>query len=148
MATGMRNDLERWLIHHDHTFADVKDAESIFHIAVKDAGQFGVMIDIFEPNAQPGVLVIGAKVPLRNNQIARYNTFGNDEKANFEKKIAEFCHTIQAINRNVTEDGKRKVGIYVVLDDKAGINQQTVFEAINKVAEMYEKTARFLLKTF
>jgi hypothetical protein len=35
-----------------------------------------------------------------------------------------------------------------VLDDKENINQQTVFDAIDKVGEMYEKTSRFLLKTF
>ena len=48
----------------------------------------------------------------------------------------------------VTEDGKQKVGVYVVLDDKENINQQTVFEAMDKVSEMYDKTSRFLMKTF
>ena len=47
-----------------------------------------------------------------------------------------------------TQDGKQKIGVYVVLDDKVDINQQTLFEAVNKVSEMNEKTSRFLLKTF
>ena len=38
--------------------------------------------------------------------------------------------------------------MYVVLDDKENINQQAVLDAINSVSEKYEKTARFLLKTF
>jgi hypothetical protein len=36
----------------------------------------------------------------------------------------------------------------VVLDDKENINQQTVFDAMDKASEMHEKTSRFLLKTF
>jgi molybdopterin biosynthesis enzyme MoaB len=74
--------------------------------------------------------------------------FSPEEKEKFEKKVSDFCYSIQAISKVITEDGKQKVGVYVVLDDKENINQQTVFEAIDKVAEMYEKTSRFLLKTF
>ena len=48
----------------------------------------------------------------------------------------------------IEEDGKQKIGVYVILDDKIDINQQTLFDAVNRVSEMHEKTARFLLKTF
>jgi hypothetical protein len=48
----------------------------------------------------------------------------------------------------ITEDGKQKIGVYVVLDDKENINQQTMFDAIDRVSEMHEKAARFLMKTF
>ncbi len=48
----------------------------------------------------------------------------------------------------ITEDGKQKIGVYFVLDDKENINQQSVFDAIDRVSEMHEKTARFLMKTF
>jgi hypothetical protein len=34
------------------------------------------------------------------------------------------------------------------MDDKENINQQTMLEAIDSVSEKYDKTARFLLKTF
>jgi hypothetical protein len=34
------------------------------------------------------------------------------------------------------------------LDGKEPITQQIVFDAINRVSEMHEKTARFLMKTF
>jgi hypothetical protein len=85
---------------------------------------------------------------MKNNQIARYLGFNKEEKAKFEKKVVDFCNSIQAINRVITEDGKQKIGVFVVLDDKENINQQTVFDAINRVSEIYEKTARFLMKTF
>ena len=71
-----------------------------------------------------------------------------DAKERFGKKIEYFCRSIHAINRNFTEDGKQKVGVYVVLDDKSNIHQQAVFDTIDRVADMHEKTARFLMKTF
>jgi hypothetical protein len=144
----MKDNVERWLIHESHLFESVKNDENSFNILVKHAGPYGIPVEIFEPKSQPGVIVIGAKVIMKNNQIARYLGFNNEEKAKFEKKIVDFCNSIQAINRVITEDGKQKVGVFVVLDDKENINQQTVFDAINRVSEIYEKTARFLMKTF
>ncbi len=72
----------------------------------------------------------------------------DEEKAKFANKVADFCNSIYAINKIISEDGKQKIGVYVVLDDKENINQQTVFDAMERVSEMYEKTARFLMKTF
>ena len=149
MSTSrMRDNVERWLIHEGLSFEDVKNPENTFQILVKHAGTAGVPIEIFEPKAQQGILVIGSKVIMKNNQIARYLGFNEDEKKRFAKKVDEFCYSIQAINKMIEEDGKQKVGVYVVLDDKTSINQQTVFDAIDKVSEMHEKTTRFLMKTF
>ena len=92
--------------------------------------------------------MIGAKVVMKNNQISRYLGFNKEEKEKFEKKVSDFCYSVQAINKIITEDGKQKIGVYLVMDDKENINQQTVFDAVDKVSEMYDKTARFLLKTF
>ncbi|NND85855.1 MAG: DUF2299 family protein [Nitrosopumilus sp.] len=147
-ATRLRDGVERWLIHEGLSFEAVKNAENNFQILVKHAGKTGIPIEIFEPKGQPGILVIGAKVVMKNNQIARYLGFNQQEKENFEKKVADFCYSIQAINKNITEDGKQKIGVYVVLDDKENINQQTVIDAIESVSEKHEKTSRFLLKTF
>ena len=144
----MRDNVERWLIHESLSFEEIKSTENSFHILVKHAGEFGIPVEIFEPKGQPGVLVIGAKVIMKNNQIARYLGFNDDEKARFEKKVGDFCYSIQAINKMIVEDGKQKVGVFVVLDDKTDINQQTVFDAIDRVSEMHEKTSRFLMKTF
>ncbi|MDH3657680.1 MAG: DUF2299 domain-containing protein [Nitrosopumilus sp.] len=147
-ASKMRDNVERWLTHEGLSFEETKNPENIFQIQVKHAGQYGIPAEIFEPKAQPGIIVIGAKVIMKNNQIARYLGFNEEEKGKFEKKVSDFCYSIQAINKIITEDGKQKIGIYVVLDDKENINQQTVFDAMDKVSEMHEKTSRFLMKTF
>ena len=147
-ASRMRDNVERWVIHEGLSFEEVKNPENNFQILVKHAGQSGIPVDVFEPKGQPGILVIGAKVVMKNNQIARYLGFNAEEKEKFEKKVADFCYSIQVINKIITEDGKQKVGVYVVLDDKENINQQTMLEAIDNVSEKYDKTARFLLKTF
>ena len=144
----MRDNVERWLIHEGHSFEEIKNKENSFQILVKHAGQYGIPTEIFEPKSQPGILVIGAKVIMKNNQIARYLGFNDEEKERFKKKVVDFCNSIHAINKMITEDGKQKVGVYFVLDDKENINQQTVFDAIDRVSEMHEKAARFLLKTF
>ncbi len=144
----MRDNVERWLIHEGMSFEDVKSSENSFQILVKHAGQYGISAEIFEPKSQPGIIVIGAKVVMKNSQIARYLGFNKEEKENFEKKVTDFCNSIQVISKIFTEDGKQKVGVYVVLDDKENINQQTVFDALNGVSEMHEKTSRFLMKTF
>jgi len=144
----MRDNVERWIIHEGLSFEEVKNPENNFQILVKHAGQSGIPVEVFEPKGQPGILVIGAKVVMKNNQIARYLGFSPEEKEKFEKKVSDYCYSIQAINKIITEDGKQKVGVYVVMDDKENINQQTMLEAIDSVSEKYDKTARFLLKTF
>ena len=144
----MRDNVERWVIHEGLSFEEVKNPENTFQILIKHAGQYGIPVEIFEPKEQPGILVIGAKVVMKNNQIARYLGFNPEEKEKFEKKVNDFCYSVQAINKIITEDGKQKVGVYVVMDDKENINQQTMLEAIDSVSEKYDKTSRFLMKTF
>jgi hypothetical protein len=147
-TSRMRDNVERWLIHEGLSFEEMKNPENTFQILVKHAGKYGIPAEIFEPKSQPGVIVIGAKVIMKDNQISRYLGFTEDEKEKFESRVTEYCNSIQAINRIVTEDGKQKVGVFVVLDDKESINQQTVLDAMNKVSELHEKTSRFLMKTF
>ena len=147
-TSGMRDNVERWLIHEGLSFEDVKTSENSFQILIRHAGQYGIPVEIFEPKAQPGILVLGAKAIMKNNQIARYLGFNDDEKKRFEVKVKEYCASIQAIGKVITEDGKQKVGVYVVLDDPENINQQTVFNAIDNVSEMHERMSRFLMKTF
>ncbi|MCH1607984.1 MAG: DUF2299 domain-containing protein [Nitrosopumilus sp.] len=147
-ASRMRDNVERWLIHEALPFSPVKNEENSFQILVKHAGQYGIPVDIFEPKSQLGILVIGAKIEMKNNQIIRYRGFNDEEKSKFANKISDFCNSIEAISKIITEDGKQKVAVYVVLDDKENINQQTMLDAIDAVSEKHEKTSRFLLKTF
>jgi hypothetical protein len=148
VTSRMRDNVERWLIHESMSFEGVKSTENSFQVIVKHAGPYGIPMDIFEPKAQQGILVIGAKIPLKNNQIIRYRGFNEEEKAKFANKILEFCNSIEAISKIIVEDGKQKVSVFVVLDDKENINQQTMFDAIDRVSDKHEKTSRFLLKTF
>ena len=145
---SMRDNVERWMIHESLSFDDIKTPENTFHMVVKHGGKFGIPIEIFEPKSQPGVIVVGAKTVMKNNHIARYLRFSSDEKARFEKKVTDFCYSIQAVHKIISEDGKQKIGVYVVLDNKETITQQSVFDAIDRVSDMHEKTSRFLLKTF
>ena len=147
-SNRMRDNVERWLIHESHSFEFIKNPENSFHILVKHAGGSGAPVEIFEPKNQAGFIVVGSKVAMKNNQIARYLGFSPDEKERFEKKVADYCYSLQAVNKMIEEDGKQKIGVYVILDDKIDINQQTLFDAVDRVSEMHEKTARFLLKTF
>lgn len=144
----MRDNVERWLIHDGHSFEFIKNPENSFHFIVKHAGEAGVPVEIFEPAKQPGVIVVGSKVVMKNNQISRYLGFSPEEKKKFENKVADYCYSLQAIHKMIEEDGKQKIGVYAVLDDKVDVNQQVLFDAINRVSKMHEKTARFLLKTF
>ncbi|MCP2506280.1 MAG: DUF2299 domain-containing protein [Nitrosopumilus sp.] len=144
----MRDNVERWLIHESLSFNPVKSEENSFQILVKHAGQYGIPVDIFEPKSQLGILVVGAKVEMKNNQIIRYRGFTDEEKSKFSDKLSDFCNSIEAISKIITEDGKQKVAVYVVLDDKENINQQTMLDAIESLSEKHERTSRFLLKTF
>ena len=144
----MRDNVERWLIHESLSFNSVKSEENSFQILVKHAGQYGIPVDIFEPKSQLGILVVGAKVEMKNNQIIRYRGFTDEEKNKFSDKLSDFCNSIEAISKIITEDGKQKIAVYVVLDDKENINQQTMLDAIDSLSEKHERTSRFLLKTF
>ena len=144
----MRDNVERWLTHESHSFEFIKNPENSFHVLVKHAGLTGVPIEIFEPKNQTGVIVVGSKVEMKNNQIARFLGFSPEEKEKFEKKVGDYCYSLQAIHKLIEEDGKQKIGVYAVLDDKVDLNQQILFDTVNRVSEMHEKTARFLLKTF
>ncbi len=145
---SMRDKVERWLTHQNYSFKLLKTDENSFHFLIKHASTSGAPVEIFEPKSQPNVLVVGAKANLKNNQIARYLRFSEEEKKKFEKKIEDFCYSIKAVHRFLEEDGKRKVGVYIVLENQDEVNHEILFETIDKAAEMHEKTSQFLLKAF
>ena len=55
-----------------------------------------------------GFLLVGSKVIMKNNQIARYLGFNEEEKEKFEKKVADYCYSIQAINKKYYRRWKTK----------------------------------------
>lgn len=144
----LRNNVERWLIHENYSFKDVKSNEDSFRIRIKDIGSFNIPIEIFEPKAQSNVLVLGGKVFLRNPQTARYNKLTESEQEKFKNSVKDFCDSIRAIHKIFKEDGKVVIGIYLVLDKIERFTQENVLEALGKVTEMSEKTYQFINKTF
>ena len=86
----MRDNMERWLIHEGHSFDEIKNLENSFQILVKHAGQYDIPVEIFEPKAQPGIIVIGAKVIMKTKQISRYMGFNADEKKDLKLEFQIF----------------------------------------------------------
>ena len=69
---NLREDVQRWLIQENYSFNEAKTEENSFKIIVKNADAFGNNLEIFEPKKQANILVIGIKVPLKNNQMMRF----------------------------------------------------------------------------
>ena len=145
---NLHEDVQRWLIQENYSFNEAKTEEDNFKIIIKNADAFGNNLEIFEPKQQANILVIGLKVPLKNNQIVRFLKFSGNEKENFEKKITDFCYSIKAINKFFDEDGKKKVGVYIVLDKKEQLNQPSFTKTLTKIMEISDKTSQFLYKAF
>jgi len=145
---NLHEDVQRWLIQENYSFNEAKTEEDNFKIIIKNADAFGNNLEIFEPKQQANILVIGIKIPLKNNQMVRFLKFTGNEKENFEKKITDFCYSIQVVNKFFDEDGMKKVGVYIVLDKKEQLNQPNFIATLTKIIEASEKTAQFLYKSF
>ena len=144
----LHESIERWLIHENYTFEELKSNQDKFKFVIKNADAFGNNLEIFEPKQQLNILVIGIKIPLKNNQMVRFLKLNQVEKENFEQKITDFCYSIKAVNKFFDEDGKKKVGVYVVLDQKEQLVQPFFMETLLKIVEMSDRTNQFLHKSF
>ena len=144
----LHESIERWLIHENYTFEELKSNQDKFKFVIKNADAFGNNLEIFEPKQQLNTLVIGIKIPLKNNQMVRFLKLNQVEKDIFEQKITDFCYSIKAVNKFFDEDGKKKVGVYVVLDQKEQLVQPFFMETLLKIVEMSDKTNQFLHKSF
>jgi len=145
---NLYENVQRWLIQENYSFNEAKTEEDNFKIIIKNADAFGNNLEIFEPKQQANILVIGIKVPLKNNQMVRFLKFTGNEKENFEKKITDFCYSIKVVNKFFDEDCMKKVGVYIVLDKKEQLNQPSFMTTLTKIIEVSEKTAQFLYKSF
>jgi len=110
---NLHDNVDRLLVQDGRSVTETK-TEDNFKIIIKNIDAYGNNLEIFEPKQQAGVLVIGVKIPLKGKQMIRYNQFNQKEKENFEKKMTDFCSSIQAINKFFDEDGMKKVGVYIV----------------------------------
>ena len=108
--SNLRDSVERWLVQDGYSVIETK-TEDNFKIIIKNIDAFSNNLEIFEPKQQDNVLVIGVKIPLKGKQMIRYRQLNQKEKDNFEKKITDFCYSIQAINKFFDEDGMKKVAV-------------------------------------
>lgn len=145
---NLRDNVERWLIHENYKFNEEKSDENSFQMSIKHVGSFGNSVEIFQPKNQSNVLVLGSKIPLKNNQNVRYLRLSDVEREKFEKKVADFCYNIKAIHRMSEENGKKVVGVFVVLDKDEQFNQNSFLDSLQNVIEMSDKTSQFLIKAF
>jgi len=144
---NLHDSVERWLVQDGRSVTETK-TEDNFKIIIKNIDAFGNNLEIFEPKQQANVLVIGVKIPLKSKQMIRYRLLNQKEKENFEKKMTDFCYSIQVVNKFFDEDSMKKVGVYIVLDKKEQLNQPNFMITLTKIIEVSEKTAQFLYKSF
>jgi len=145
--SNLHDSVERWLVQEGYSITETK-TEDNFKIIVKNIDAFSNNLEIFEPNQQAKVLVIGVKIPLKGKQMMRYRILNQKEQENLEKKITDFCYSIQVVNKFFDVDGMKKVGVYIVLDKKEQLNQPTFIATLTKIIEVSEKTTQFLYKSF
>ena len=145
---GLRDNVERWLIHENYSFKKIASNDSNFKFLINNGDGLGNNIEIFEPSQQENVLVVGVKVEFKTKLIRRFLELNENEQEKIKSKIADFCYSIKAVNKFLDEDGKKKVGVYIILDKQEQLNQPFFMETLQNLTEMSEKTNRFLIKAF
>jgi len=126
----------------------IQSDDDTFKFIIKNGDGLGNNIEIFEPNQQEGILVVGVKVELKTKLITRFLELNETEQEKIKTKIADFCYSIKAIHKFLDEDGKKKAGIYIVLDKQEQLNQEFFMKTLENIIEMSEQTNRFLIKAF
>ena len=146
--SGLKDSVERWLIHENYPFklSDTDDAS--FKMLIKNGDGLGNNIEVFEPKDQENILVIGVKVSFHHKLIRRFLELNEREQEKIKTKIADFCYSIKAVHKFLDENGKKMVGIYIVLDKSEQLNQPFFNKTLEEITEMSEKTNRFLIKAF
>ena len=146
--SGLKDSVERWLIHENYPFklSDTDDAS--FKMLIKNGDGLGNNIEVFVPKDQENILVIGVKVSFHHKLIRRFLELNEAEQEKIKTKIADFCYSIKAVHKFLDENGKKMVGIYIVLDKSEQLNQPFFNKTLEEITEMSEKTNRFLIKAF
>lgn len=145
---NLRDSVERWLIHENYPFKETKSKDSTFKILIKNGDGLGNDIEVFEPKQQQNILVIGVKVSFHHKLIRRFLELNESEQEKIKSKIADFCYSIKAVYKFLDEDGKKKAGVYIILDKPGQLNQPFFLKTLQEITEISEKTNRFLIKAF
>ena len=146
--TRLHDSVERWIIHENYPMKKIQSDDDTFKFIIKNGDGLGNNIEIFEPKQQEGILVVGVKVELKTKLITRFLELNETEQEKIKTKIADFCYSIKAIHKFLDEDGKKKAGIYIVLDKQKQLNQEFFMKTLENIIEMSEQTNRFLIKAF
>jgi len=145
---GLRDSVERWLIHENYSFKSSNSDDTSFKILIKNGDGLGNNIEVFEPKGQENILVIGVKLSFHHKLIRRFLELNETEQEKIKNKIADFCYSIKAVHKFLDESGKKMVGIYIILDKSEQFNQPFFIKTLQEIVEMSEKTNRFLIKAF
>jgi len=145
---GLRESVERWLTHENYSFKLSNSDDTSFKISIKNGDGLGNNIEVFEPKDQESILVIGIKVSFHHKLIRRFLELNETEQEKIKTKIVDFCYSIKAVHKFLDENGKKMVGIYIVLDKPEQLNQPFFTKTLQEIIEMSEKTNRFLIKAF
>ena len=146
--SGLRDGVERWLTHENYSFNLSNSDDTSFKILIKNGDGLGNNIEVFEPKGQESILVIGVKVSFHHKLIRRFLELNETEQETIKTKIADFCYSIKAVHKFLDENGKKMVGVYIVLDKPEQQNQPFFTKTLQEIIEMSEKTNRFLIKAF
>ena len=145
---NLRDSVERWLIHENYPFKEIKSKNNTFKILIKNGDGLGNDIEVFEPEQQQNILVIGVKVSFHHKLIRRFLELNENEQEKIKTKIADYCYSIKAVYKFLDEDGKKKAGVYIILDKPGQLNQPFFLKTLQEITEISEKTNRFLIKAF
>ena len=148
IMSGLIDSVERWLIHENYSFKQSNSDDTSFKILIKNGDGLGNNIEMFEPKEQENILVIGVKVSFHHKLIRRFLELNETEQERIKTKIADFCYSIKAVHKFLDENGKKMVGVYIVLDKPEQLNQAFFIKTLEEIIEMSEKTNRFLIKAF
>ena len=146
--TRLHDSVERWLIHENYPMNKTQSDADTFKFIIKNGDGLGNNIEIFEPKQQEGILIVGVKVELKTKLITRFLELNETEQEILKTKIADFCYSIKAVHKFLDEDGKKKAGVYIVLDKPEQLNQAFFMKTLEDIIAMSEQTNRFLIKTF
>ena len=148
IMSRLRDNVERWLIHENYSFKLSNGNDTSFKMLIKNGDGLGNNIEVFEPKGQENILVTGVKVSFHHKLIRRFLELNETEQEKIKTKIADFCYSIKAVHKFLDENGKKMVGVYIVLDKPEQLNQPFFIKTLQEITEMSERTNRFLIKAF
>ena len=67
----LRDNVERWLVHENYDFQETKSDDASFKILIINSDGLGNNTEVFEPQGQENILVIGIKILLKTSETIR-----------------------------------------------------------------------------